>query len=83
MPRSKGKEAKKTEITMWDCIKRDPERVGEESRKRATHRRNWRLLIENTVRERLEEEKTMETEIMVDSCQTTGMPRKEQQQNAI
>ena len=33
-----------------NCRKRDIERVEEEWRKRATDRRNWRLLIENLVR---------------------------------
>ena len=47
----------KAEIAMGDCIKRDLERVGEEWRTRATDRRNWRLLIENVVREELEVEK--------------------------
>ena len=46
------KEARKTEIVMGDCIKRDLERLGEELRKRATDRRNWRLLKENVVREK-------------------------------
>ena len=35
-----------------DCIKRDIEIEGEESRKRTKARRNWRLLIENVVREK-------------------------------
>ena len=39
------KEARKTEITMRDCIESDLERVGEDWRKRATDRR--RLIIEN------------------------------------
>ena len=42
----------KTEIAMGDCIKRDLERVGEEWRKSATDRRNWRLLIVVVVREK-------------------------------
>ena len=32
-----------------NCIKRDIERVGEERRKRATDRKNWRLLIETVM----------------------------------
>ena len=48
------KEARKTEIVVG--IKRDLERVGEEWRKRATYRKNWRLLIENVLK-KWEEEK--------------------------
>ena len=39
-------------------------------------RRNGRLLTENVVREKSEEKKTMEKEIMVNSSLTTVMPRK-------
>ena len=47
----KGNGAEETENAMGDCIKSDPERVGEEWRKGATvGRMNWRLLIENVVR---------------------------------
>ena len=60
---------------MGDSITRDLEKVGEEWRKRATYGRNWRL-TKNVVRGR---KKTMETEIIVNSLVTTGVPRKEQQ----
>ena len=49
-------EARKTDIAMGDCIKRDLERVGGEW-KHMIVRRNWRLLAENVVREKWEEEK--------------------------
>ena len=39
-------EERKTEIAKGGYIKSDLERLGEEWRKRATDRRNWRLLIE-------------------------------------
>ena len=75
------KEARKTEIAMGDCIKWSRKCVmGEEWGKRATDRRNWRLLTENAVRGR---SKTMETEIMINSPLTTVMPRKEEQQNDL
>ena len=51
------KEARKTEIVMGYCNKRDLERLGEELRKRVTARRNWRLLIQNVVRQTFVEEK--------------------------
>ena len=38
-----------TEIAPGNCINSDLERVGHECRKRATDRRNWRLLTENVV----------------------------------
>ena len=47
-----GKKARKTEIAMGDCVGRDLERVGAEWRTGAADRRNWRLLMENVVRER-------------------------------
>ena len=73
------KEARKTEIAMGDCINNDPERVRQEWRKRATDKRNWRLLIEPVVRRK---NTTTETEIMVNSPVSAVMPRKVQQ-NAI
>ena len=42
---------RKTGIAMGDCIKHDPDRVGEEW-KTLTDRRNWSLLTENVVREK-------------------------------
>ena len=44
-------EAMKAEMTMGDCISSDLERVGEELRKGAIDRRNWKLLTENVVRD--------------------------------
>ena len=53
MPRQwRENEARMTGIAMGDCIKRDLERVGEEWRKGATDRRNWRMLTEHVVREK-------------------------------
>ena len=75
----KEKEARKTEIAMGDCINNDPERVGQEWRKRAANKQNWRLLIETVVRRR---NTTIETEIMVNSPVRAVVPRKVQQ-NAI
>ena len=39
-----------------DCVKRDLERVGGEWRTTAKDRRSWRLVIQNTVREKRSEE---------------------------
>ena len=69
---------RETGIAMEGCIKRDlVGHVGEEWIKRATDRINWRLLIENVVREK-RKKKTTETEIMVNSPLTIAMPRKRQ-----
>ena len=62
------KEARMTEIAMGDCI--NLERVGEEWRKTVIDRKNLRLLI---VRKKWEEEKTMETEIMVNHPNFLGL----------
>ena len=52
MPRQcRGKEARKTENAVGNCVKRDQERVGGELRT-ANDRRSWRLQIENAVREK-------------------------------
>ena len=48
----RGKKARKTEIAMGYCVGRDLERVGAEWRTGAADRMNWRLLMENVVRER-------------------------------
>ena len=45
------KEASKTEIAIEDCSKIDLKEWVKNG-KRATDRRNWRLLIENVLRER-------------------------------
>ena len=47
-------EARNTEIALEDCIKCDLNRVGE---KWKNYRRNWRLMTENVVRKKLEDEK--------------------------
>ena len=53
MPRKwRGKEARKIDIAIGGWVKRDLEKVGEGWRTRATDRKNWRLLIENVVREK-------------------------------
>ena len=44
-------EVRKIEIALSDCIKSDRQREGEELEK-LIDRRNWKLLIENIVRER-------------------------------
>ena len=83
MPRSvEGKEAEEDRHCDGVCIRSDLERMGEEWRKRTTGR--WKEL-ETADKERSErkmrgKKKTMETEIMVNSPLTTGMPRKEKQQ---
>ena len=65
-------EARKTEITMGDCVKSDIERVGEE----------WKNIHKRTaVRDRSKRKvrgrkKIMEKETMVNSPLTTVMPRK-------
>ena len=46
------KEVRKTENVMEDCVERDQERVGGEWRTTATDRRSWRLVMDNTVREK-------------------------------
>ena len=43
----RGKEGKEDRSCDGGLLKRDIEREGEEWRKRATDRKNWRLLIEN------------------------------------
>ena len=56
------------------CIKRDLERLGEEWSKK---RRKWRLLIEKVKTYKWGRKKTLETEIIVNSFLTTGMPGKQ------
>ena len=76
--------ARKIKNAMGDCIKTDIERMGEEWRKEHQIERIGDICerghSERKVRERKE---TMETEIIVNSLLTTGMPRKEEQQNVI
>ena len=52
-PESRRKRRRGGPRLLWeDCIKRDLDRVAEERNARAKDRRNWRLLIDNTVREK-------------------------------
>ena len=50
--RWRGKAGKEDRCCDGGLLKRDLEREGEEWRKGAIDRRNWRLLIENVERER-------------------------------
>ena len=65
------KEARKTDIATrgGGCIKNELEKNGE---KRATDRRNLKLLTENVVRG----ENTMDTEIMINSPLTTDAEKR-------